>query len=717
MRSRFRALALAIVAPCGVIPAASAQVPWTVFDESTEVRSVRFVFPDTRTFEDAELETAIALRGRGALYGIRNALGWIPLIPDPTPHLFGPLELQYDVARLRRFYTEAGFLETDVRYEVRYQAEDNVVDVDLIISEGRPLVIRFIAVTGADETDLDALLPAELQPEWEALRIRVDADSGKRFADESRLRHERDVLNWWKNHGWAFAEVRTEPLLDSAAATAYVRLAVAPGPRARIGSIRIAGGESVSPDVIKRVLPFREGDWFAGDKLAEGQRRLFAMELFRLALVDLEPESPADTVAHVRIRIQESRPRVITGELGYVSGAGITSSGEFTHRNFLGGARSLTLSALGETGVLGTNDIPNREFRAALTFRQPWFPLPQASLLLSPFYHYRDDVTDRSWQYGLETSLLYQLGPNRALSLTHRYSSRQVLDYRLGTGNSLDLEQLLELLALGALDSTGQAIERSTLGLTGVIGRYDPTRLSDALQARPTLEFTVPPALNTIEYASLDLPVIAYRKLGSRLALSGRFRAGRVFPFGKTTQGEPTLLDQVELRDVLLTAGGTASVRGWGEGLLGPKFVNLTFTPTGNADTLLLTANGYAPVGGLQRVAGSIELQMPFPGLGSSWGTHVFLDGGRVWTNDERFAGDDLYDEQRWFFGAGAGFQVQTIVGPVRLSAGWKLNPSALDLRDPDAVLDALLMGRPVTSVPTDWKHRLHLHLSLGHVF
>jgi outer membrane protein insertion porin family len=280
------------------------------------------------------------------------------------------------------------------------------------------------------------------------------------------------------------------------------------------------------------------------------------------------------------VRIRESRPRLLTGELGYASGAGITTSGELSHRNFLGGARTLTLSILAETGVLGTNTIPNREFRTALTFRQPWFPMPKASVLVSPFYHYRDDVTDRSWQLGIETSLLYELGPNRALSLTHRYSSRRVLNYRLGTGSSLTLEQLLELLATGALDSAGQTIDRSTLGLTGVIGRYDPTRLADALQARPTIEFTVPPGINTIEYAAIDLPVLAFRKLGKQLALSGRLRAGRVFPFGKTTQGVPSLLDQLELRDVLLTAGGTASVRGWGEGLLGPKFVNLIFTPT-----------------------------------------------------------------------------------------------------------------------------------------
>jgi outer membrane protein insertion porin family len=717
MRSEFRWGPLTLVALCGSAGVATAQIPYTVFDESTEVRSVRFVFPDSRSFEAAELERAIALRGRGALHAIRNALSWLPLVPDPAAHQFEPLELQYDVARLRQFYAEAGFLDTDVRYEVHYRADDNVVDVDLIILEGRPVMVRSIEVAGADQSDLGSRLPEEMRREWETLRTRVEADTGQRFTEQSRLRHDRDLLNWWKNRGWAYARVRTDPHIDTTAATATLRVTLAPGPRARIGTIAIEGGESVSRDVILRGLPFKEGDWFSGDKLAEGQRRLFAMDLFRVALVDLVPDSPPDTVAHIRVRIRESRLRLITGELGYASGAGITASGEFTHRNFLGGARSLTLSALGETGVLGTNDIPNREFRGALTFRQPWFLHPRATLLVSPFYTYRDDVTDRSWQYGLETSVLYQLGPNRALSLTHRYSSRRVLDYRFGTGNSIDFETLLELLALGVLDSTGQTIDRSTLGLTGIIGRYDPTRLSNALQGRPTIEVTVPSGLNTIEYASLDVPILAYRKLRSGVALSGRLRAGRVFPFGKTTQGMPSLLDQIELRDVLLTAGGTASVRGWGEGLLGPKFVNLVFTPTGNADTLLLSANGYAPVGGLQRVAGSLEIQLPIPGLGPQWGTHVFLDGGRVWTTDERFAGEDLYDEQRWFFGAGAGFQVQTIVGPVRFSAGWKLNPSPLDLRDPDAVLGALLTDRPVSSVPTDWKHRLHLHLSLGHVF
>ncbi|HKP28275.1 MAG TPA: POTRA domain-containing protein, partial [Gemmatimonadales bacterium] len=265
MRSEVRGGIIALAAFCGAPPTASSQVPYTVFDEDTEVRSVRFVFPDTRTFEEVELERAIGIRGRGAFYGIRDALSWLPLVPDPAAHPFAPLELQYDVARLRRFYAESGFLGTDVRYEVRYRDKDNVVDVDLIIREGRPVVVRSIAVDGGGESDPASQLPEEMRAAWASLHASIVADTGQRLTEESRLRHERDLLNWWKNRGWAFARVRTDPVIDSSAAAASVRVTLTPGPRARIGSIRIDGGESVSPDVIRRVLPFREGDWFAGD--------------------------------------------------------------------------------------------------------------------------------------------------------------------------------------------------------------------------------------------------------------------------------------------------------------------------------------------------------------------------------------------------------------------------------------------------------------------
>ncbi len=724
MRSEFvrqlRIMVLAAAVGLGAAPdRAIAQIPYTVFDEDTEVRSLRFEFTSSRTFKDGELKEQLALSGRGALYGVRSALAVLPLVNSPAPHLFTPLDLQRDVARLRRFYADAGFLETRVWYEVEYHDDDNTVDVTLFIDEGRPIRISSISIIPPGGGDLATRLPEEYLGEWQRRRDAIAADTGGRYTEVTRGWHETDLLAWWRNRGWAFARVEISAPIDSAAATTDLTFTIDPGPRTRVGTITIEGQESVSDQVIRRVLPFRESNWFNAQALAEGRQRVFGLDLFRLALIDVERDPANDSLANLRIRVTENPPRLITGEIGYVGDGGISTQGQFAHRNFGGGARTLRVSALAETGILSVGDQDNQEYRLSVAYRAPWFLHRRYSLTVEPFGYYRDNITDRSWQAGIETSLTYELGPYRFITLQHRYSHRRILDFRLGGGSTLDLETLLRLIGEGAIDSLGRGMERSTLSLSGTVGRFDPTRPARTIQGRPTLEITTPAGLNTIEYFAADLPIFGYLPLGPRVTATARAQIGRVWPYGKTTRGDPrsSLVAALQLRDVLLTAGGTGSVRGWGEGQLGPKFVNLTLTPIEGTDSLELGARGYAPSGGLARISGSAELHLPFPGLGESWGTHLFLDAGRVWTPDVRFRADDPYDSERWFFGTGVGIQVRTLVGPIRISVGYKLNPSELDLRDAEPVLDALLEGRPISSVPVNSKRRYHIHFSLGQSF
>jgi hypothetical protein len=51
------------------------------------------------------------------------------------------------------------------------------------------------------------------------------------------------------------------------------------------------------------------------------------------------------------------------------------------------------------------------------------------------------------------------------------------------------------------------------------------------------------------------------------------------------------------------------------------------------------------------------------------------------------------------------------------VALGYKLNPSTLDQRDPDEVLQAMQEGRPIGTVPTDSRRRLQLHFSIGATF
>ena len=115
-----------------------------------------------------------------------------------------------------------------------------------------------------------------------------------------------------------------------------------------------------------------------------------------------------------------------------------------------------------------------------------------------------------------------------------------------------------------------------------------------------------------------------------------------------------------------MTAGGTNDVRGWGDRKLGPKVPDVEANIEGT-DTVL-TADRYAPDRGAGRITGSVELRFPAPGFSPGWRAHVFLDGGRVWTPDERFSQSPLLPESTAFrFSVGVGLSYQTPVGALGL--------------------------------------------------
>jgi outer membrane protein assembly complex protein YaeT len=700
---------------------AGAQIPYHAFDDKTEVSKISFTFITTQSFKESRLGEEMALRERTRVDGLRKLLSSFLPLSKPQPHPFSPIELQRDVARLRRFYSTAGFLGTKISYDVTYINDRNQVNIELLIDEGKPMLLQGVSIDlpgGGNPADS---VPAELKSEWNALAAHKDTAIGKRFTAAESARISGEVLGWWMRRGWAFAEATTDTIADSVAATVNLAIHVDPGPRARVDSIDVEGNRSVSRGLVLRTVPVATGDWFSSTKLSEGQRRLFGLSLFRLALADVPDSQPRDSTVLVRIRLRESQPRLVTGEAGYVSaGGGITARAEFAHRNFTGGARSLRVNGVAQTG-LAASGRPDRRYELSVSFNEPLLFHRQLSGSIAPFAGYRNNSTDRSNEFGVQTTLVYDANQYRFFTLQHRYSNRRVLDYRIGSGSSIDLESLLRLQAEGALDSIGPEIQRSVLALSASIGRADPTTSNRRVVLwQPSVEVTTPAPLNTIEFLHAELPVSAYFPLGNRVSLMTRARFGRVYPYGKTVTGDSIgPVESIRLREVLLNTGGTGSVRGWENGLLGPKLLNLQFIANETGDTITLSGtDGYIPAGGLARAFLSAELRLPFPFMfNPSWGTHVFVDAGRVWSSDKRFMREDPNDEQRWFYSAGAGVDVRTIIGPIKASIGYKLNPSVLDVRNANAVLDALQNGRPVESVSANWKRRLHFHISIGQTF
>ena len=680
--------------------------------------SVGFKFTGSQSFLASELTRQMELRGRGSFYGFRRLVGKLPFISAPGTTAFDPIELQKDAVRLRRFYLQSGFIHPEVDYRVRTKNNGNLVDIDFVINEGPSVSLRNLTTVGPTGGP-GPELPSSLDAEWRALQADISTARERRFGAAEGQAVEQQIVTWLRNRGYPDAAVRSQLTIDSVQNVADFVVKVDPGPRRRIGIITVDGNTLVSDRVVLREFPPQSGDWLSADALGRGRSRIQQVALFRQVSLDVPPEATTDSTVAVRIRVTEAHPRLTLAEIGYVSdGAGLTGRVQWTHPNFTGGARSLTASVEGATGTGAIQGQGERFVRTSLTLTQPYVFRSGLLATFGPFAEYRDDYRDQSVALGVTAALIRRIGDLSSIALQYQYSGRHIYEYRGGevSPGNISLLTLLSLQDPTVIDSLGTKEDESSLGLTATLSQVD--NLVDPHRGfvfRPSVKVTVPAGLNTSQFVRLDLAATRFQPLSRKVVLVGRATFGRLFPFGKSVPppgGDPTF-SFLHMRDESMTAGGTDDVRGWSTGLLGPKVPNVQGTVEGT-DTVL-TADRWAPIGALARLTGSLELRFPAPGLKPNWGAHVFLDAGRVWTPDERFSVSPLLPDSTDFrFSVGAGLSYQTPVGAVRVSLGYKLNPSLGDVRDAGEVLDSVLAGKPASSVPAHWLDRLHLHLSLG---
>ncbi len=687
----------------------------------TVVRSLQL--KGVQSLSESRLRRLLRTHDRGAAWNIRSALGKLPLIPSPTADPFDPRVLQEDVVRLREAYHSAGFIDTQVRYEVEAKNDDKLLDITIVVKEGRPLTISDVGIYRADSlTTLQ--VPPDLSRGWARLEVRAQSLIGGRFDSRAVLQERDRMRSWLRDRGYAQAEVTSRADQDSVHLTVVVRYLIDIGRRQRIGEILVEGNHSVSDHIIRRELPFSSGDLYSQRIVNEARSDLQQLQIVRASRLELLSPALADSLGAspagipVRLTIWETPPHLIAGELGYGTDSGLLATAEWNHRNFAGDARVLTISSLAQTGVLATDQVPDRRYRGGVTLQQPYLFNRRLSALLGPFIEYREDYRDRSLEAGANTTLVYRIHRLLSMSLDYHISHRKIYEYRLGELIVGDIN-LLTYLSQAVLDSQEKfeaSVNTSLFTLSANLGSLDEiANPRKGILFKPSFQFTAPASFSSVNYIRGDGSVFGFLPLGSRFTLSGRASAGRLYPYGKSVPkpGETATENALALRDAFFTAGGSTDVRGWGYRLLGPKFPDIRVVQV--ADSLGFAADGYVPIGGLSRLSFSLELRMPLPPFGPKVGSHFFLDGGRVWTGDSRFRlGADEFDEERFFYATGGGIDLITPVGPLELSLGYKLNPSLPDLVNSGDLVDAILAGTPTDELERHNSHRWQFSLVFG---
>jgi outer membrane protein insertion porin family len=716
---------------------ASAQVPLRYANEATTVQAISFRFSDHRTFETGRLRRQIATSAPGFLDRLRNTFAFLPGV-QPRTFPFDPVALQKDVVRLRRFYKQNGFLNPQVDYPAsRLDTTQNQIHVIFTIREGPFLTVRDLDVLDATGTaKVGTMLSEPVRAAWRTFR-RENVRIRGRYTDLERSRLEGEVQSWFRNHGFAFADVQSSAEVDTSQNAVDVRFHVDPGPRTVVSEIQIDGNTSVTESVAQRELPFAVGSRFSATEVERGRQRLFSLNIFRVALSEL-PAQPRDSTVVVRYRVREATLRSLSGQIGYGTQSGFTLEGSWKHRNFYGNARTLTVDLTANTGypeappafipdfmVRPPSQRLRRRFRAEVTLQQPYLFTDPLSGSIAPFIQERVnpdralnpsrflDLNER--KYGVNTTLTYDFLPYRPLTLQHSFFQTR----RFSAPRTQDPGQPEPGPPTGA-----DLFNGSIFSLDGTFGDADdfisPTRgyiLNPSLQVGGLL------FESGVEFVRASTEVSGYLPLSEYVQLAGQLSAGALWPLQEsrdnlTPPSSPT--DQQDYRDrfsdYLFYAGGPSGVRGWASRLAGGKI--LQKSP--------VFQDRYRAIGGQFKVGASLEARFPLPTLGTNWRTAAFVDGAYLTPGAlsltpstravERPNGRLISTEPtQLLVGSGVGLRYKTSFGFLRMDIAFKLTPDRLDLRSPSSVRTAVQEDDPLP--PPRLIRRVRLHFGIGRSF
>ncbi len=684
-------------------------------------------------------------------------------------HYLDRKELKRDVLRIRVWYYKHGYREAQVDTAV-IPLNEKQVAVRFVVHEGTPTLISQVSV------QYDSTLLSRKRVDELTILKRGDPLDMVRL-DSMRVFFQNEM---WEL-GYADALVDTSTVVDPVARTASVQVALVPNHKTVVGDVVIAGTEKVSPSTIQNALTFREGDVYRRSTVLESQRNLYESNLFRLATLDV-PQT-FDSVKTVRITVREAPLHDARLGFGFNTVDFIQTDARYTHYNLFGGARRLDISAtvgnlfartLNGVGIFhqqdtsgvaditgNTADFLQPTYQTSINLVQPGFlQRPRTSLGIGAFAQRRSVpavVIDRG--FGGDVTLTHALGYRAPLSATYRYEQTKV-----------EANDAYFCVNFGVCETTTIAALRSHQSLSPVwiqaqVDRSDiPLAPTRGYVAHAETELASAATLSDYRYFRAAADGALYSRLGAKSnVLATHLRVGFVRPFAGPNGAEAVLHPRKRFY-----AGGSQSVRGFGQNQLGPRILTLPndylvlardaagnpcnatsaatirfcdpntavdLTEAKAGDFSHAGSNKYftpRPLGGTSVLEASVEYRFPLPFF-SNLGGAVFIDGGAVGERVLDPLGGGLSTLANLVKGQaaitpGLGVRYYSPVGPIRVDLGF--NPSRVEnlavvsevQENGHRVIVPLDLPKRYSSIPNDagWRaflNRLTLHLSIGQAY
>ena len=608
-------------------------------------------------------------------------------------------ELARDALRVLVFYFKRGYRDAKVDTSI-VRAKPGEVNVTITVTEGPPTVVLESRVADSAKVLSQKEVSRNLKPEA--------GDPLNLNALDSTAIKLKSIL--WQQ-GYADAVVTGRNSVDDSANTSTVTVYVDPKRKSTIGEIVIVGNDKVDAQSIRNSLLIEPGDLFRRSSVGQSQRALYESGLFKQALIDTLPGR--DTVKTVVVRVQEGNLREARVSGGFTTADFVQVESRYTDNYWMGGARRLDIGVtfgnllaqqLSKSSffadianIVADNNLGRfyaPTYQASADLRQRWFQSPRNTVGVGVFAHRRSSAgvfVDRG--YGASGTFTRNVVDRGPLSLIYRFEVARV---EAGDVYFCVNYGVCDNSTIGALRGQHNLSPISTtFSLDQTDAPFSPTR---GVLGRAEFEHASSFTASDFRYNRAYVEVAAYKQIPFRNSVAAaRVRGGWVNPLSSTAEalGATVQTDDAgqTVGEILhprkrFYAGGSQSVRGFGENQLGPRV--LTIDPdklrgkrdsagtsfydcdpsipiqncSVNAEGLKDSDFQSRPLGGTTLLEAGVELRIPV------WGPlvgAVFVDGAIL--------GEGTLNSITKGTGAitpGFGIRYESPVGPVRVDLGFR---------------------------------------------
>lgn len=536
--------------------------------------------------------------------------------------VFSTEDLQADVLRIKQFYQDRGFYNTAVEYQIG-GAEDEQTPVPPQPHTDKPPSKNITFTIAEGPPVLVEAIDITVRPEIDSPTVKELLDLlplkiGRIFETETYRDAKKTIEKACGNSGYPFASLTGKVTVNIDSNTAKVFFNLDPKKQYTFGAITILPNDTGVKDiVIQRAIRFKKGDLYAADKVDESRRDLINLDMFQLALIKPEPPEPGETSVPMTVQLQPKKRQNIKFGAGYGTEDGFRLKGAWTYRNPWGWAGKTSISA--KRSDLIENIQAN--------YIQPYFLDADNTLQAKTGFEreYAESYTN--------LKVFGNAGLKRNL----------VKNWTAAFGYNLEVNDL-EDIKITDPEELKRLSEQNIYFISSLLGGLEYKNTDDALDPKKgsvvsvSAEWASDILGSEISFVRPALELKRYQPVSEGITVAGRVR------FETIQSDDP---DSIPIFKRLFL-GGSNTVRGYDFEKIPP------LDDTGN------------PLGGLSSLNANLEIHFP---LYQKLTGVIFADSGLL---DQSYL---RYDLGEMLYTCGAGIRYNTILGPIRLDLGYKLNP------------------------------------------